>query len=163
MVKVATTKAQRKLFFNLRKSRARLGWMNDEEVAQLASDLDVDAGTVREMESRLSSTDLAFDALVDQDEDESYLAPSQHLGDSRFDPEIVVGNNERETERHEQLTLALAELDDRSKDIVIRRWLSDNKPTLHELAEEYGVSAERIRQIEKRAMEKMKSVITIQA
>jgi len=91
------------------------------------------------------------------------LAPSQHLGDSRFDPEIVVGNNERETERHEQLTLALAELDDRSKDIVIRRWLSDNKPTLHELAEEYGVSAERIRQIEKRAMEKMKSVITIQA
>ena len=163
MVKVATTKAQRKLFFNLRKSRARLGWMNDEEVAQLASDLDVDAGTVREMESRLSSTDVAFDALVDQDEDESYLAPSQHLGDSRFDPEIVVGNNERETERHEQLTLALAELDDRSKDIVTRRWLSDNKPTLHELAEEYGVSAERIRQIEKRAMEKMKSVITIQA
>ena len=163
MVKVATTKAQRKLFFNLRKSRARLGWMNDDEVAQLASDLDVDAGTVREMESRLSSTDVAFDALVDQDEDESYLAPSQHLGDSRFDPEIVVGNNERETERHEQLTLALAELDDRSKDIVTRRWLSDKKPTLHELAEEYGVSAERIRQIEKRAMEKMKSVITIQA
>ena len=163
MVKVATTKAQRKLFFNLRKSRSRLGWMNDEEVAQLASDLDVDAGTVWEMESRLSSTDVAFDALVDQDDDESYLAPAQHLGDSRFDPEIVVGNNERETERHEQLALALAELDDRSKDIVTRRWLSEDKPTLHDLAEEYGVSAERIRQIEKRAMEKMKSVISIQA
>ena len=115
------------------------------------------------MESRLTSNDVAVDALVDQDEDESYLAPSQHLGDSRYDPEVVVSNNEKVTERHEQLTLALAELDDRSKDIVSRRWLGENKPTLHDLAEEYGVSAERIRQIEKRAMEKMKSVISIQA
>lgn len=163
MVKVATTKAQRKLFFNLRKSRVRLGWMNDAEVEKLANNLDVDTGTVREMESRLSGTDVAFDALVDQDDDESYLAPSQHLGDSRFDPEIVVTNNEKETERHEQLSLALKDLDERSKDIVMRRWLSDDKPTLHDLADEYGVSAERIRQIEKRAMEKMKKVISIQA
>ena len=163
MVKVATTKAQRKLFFNLRKSRARLGWMNDSEVEKLAGDLDVGTGVVREMESRLSGNDVAFDAMVDQDDDESYLAPSQHLGDSRFDPEIVVGNQERESERHQQLSLAMAELDDRSKDIVSRRWLGDEKPTLHDLADEYGVSAERIRQIEKRAMEKMKKVITIQA
>jgi len=163
MVKVATTKAQRKLFFNLRKSRARLGWMNDAEVEKLAGDLDVDSGVVREMESRLSGNDVAFDAMVDQDDDESYLAPSQHLGDSRFDPEIVAGNQERESERHEQLSLAMAELDDRSKDIVMRRWLGDEKPTLHDLADEYGVSAERIRQIEKRAMEKMKKVISIQA
>ena len=163
MVKVATTKAQRKLFFNLRKSRARLGWMNDAEVEKLAGDLDVDSGVVREMESRLSGNDVAFDAMVDQDDDESYLAPSQHLGDSRFDPEIVAGNQERESERHEQLSLAMEELDDRSKDIVMRRWLGDEKPTLHDLADEYGVSAERIRQIEKRAMEKMKKVISIQA
>jgi RNA polymerase sigma-32 factor len=163
MVKVATTKAQRKLFFNLRKSRARLGWMNDAEVEKLAGDLDVGTAVVREMESRLSGNDVAFDAMVDQDDDESYLAPSQHLGDSRFDPEIVTGNQERETERHEQLSLAMAELDERSKDIVTRRWLGDEKPTLHDLADEYGVSAERIRQIEKRAMEKMKKVINIQA
>jgi RNA polymerase sigma-32 factor len=163
MVKVATTKAQRKLFFNLRKSRARLGWMNDEEVHQLASNLDVDSKTVREMESRLSGTDIAFDALVDQDDDESYLAPSQHLGDTRFDPQVVVGNSERVTEQHEQIALAMEDLDERSKDIVARRWLSDDKPTLHDLAEEYGVSAERIRQIEKRAMEKMKGTITLQA
>ena len=115
------------------------------------------------MESRLSGTDIAFETLVDQDDDESYLAPSQHLGDSRFDPQVVVGNNEKVSERHEQITMAMDELDERSKDIVARRWLSDDKPTLHDLAEEYGVSAERIRQIEKRAMEKMKGVITIQA
>ncbi|WP_423910818.1 RNA polymerase sigma factor RpoH [Candidatus Spongiihabitans sp.] len=162
MVKVATTKAQRKLFFNLRKSRARLGWMNNEEVSQLAKDLDVETKTVREMESRLSSTDVAFDAMVDQDDDERYLAPSQHLGDSRYDPEVVVSGNEQTSERSQQLASALTELDERSKDIVTRRWLSDDKPTLHKLADEYGVSAERIRQIEKRAMEKMKKVISIQ-
>ena len=156
MVKVATTKAQRKLFFNLRKSRVRLGWMNDDEVVRLASDLDVDAGTVREMEARLSGSDVAFDTLVDQDEEDSYLAPSQHLGDSRFDPEVVLSGSERETERHEQLTLALAQLDDRSKDIVTRRWLSDDKLTLHDLAAEYGVSAERIRQIEAKALRKLR-------
>lgn len=163
MVKVATTKAQRKLFFNLRKSRARLGWMNDDEVHQLASNLDVDSDVVREMESRLSSNDVAFDAFTDQDDDESYLAPSQHLGDSRFDPERVASKNQKEVEQRQQLAMALSELDDRSKDIVTRRWLGDEKPTLHDLADEYGVSAERIRQIEKRAMDKMKGLITINA
>ena len=161
MVKVATTKAQRKLFFNLRKSRVRLGWMNDDEVGQLAGNLEVGCHTVREMESRMSGADVSFDMLIDQDE--NFLAPSQHLGDSRYDPEVVVSNGERVDEYQQQLAQALLQLDERSKDIIKRRWLSDQRPTLHDLANEYSVSAERIRQIEKRAMEKMKSVITIQA
>ncbi len=161
MLKVATTKSQRKLFFNLRKSRARLGWMNDEEVNQLARNLDVETKTVREMESRLSSSDVSFDVLLDQDNDDNFIAPSQFLGDSRYDPAIVASNNELEKGRSEQITQALAELDDRSRDIVTRRWLSDDKPTLHDLAGEYAVSAERIRQIEKQAMEKMKKVISL--
>jgi RNA polymerase sigma-32 factor len=159
MVKVATTKAQRKLFFNLRKSRARLGWMRDDEVNQLAEKLNVETATVRQMESRLSGGDIAFDAQADQDDDEAFLAPAQHLGDSRYDPAIVVSNAEQESESRQQLAAALTQLDNRSRDIVSRRWLSDDKPTLHDLADEYGVSAERIRQIEKRAMEKMKTVI----
>lgn len=157
MVKVATTKSQRKLFFNLRKSRARLGWMRDAEVDKLADDLNVETNVVREMESRLSGTDVSFDATFEQDDDDSaYLAPSEHLGDSRFDPAKVVSQSEQTDLRESQLAEALEKLDDRSKDIVLRRWLGDKKPTLHELADEYGVSAERIRQIEKRAMEKMK-------
>ena len=160
MVKIATTKSQRKLFFNLRKSRARLGWMKDAEVDKLAEDLNVETGTVREMESRLSGSDMSFDATFEQDEDDSaYTAPSEHLGDSRFDPQKVVSNSEQTDLREKQLSEALHELDDRSKDIVLRRWLSEDKPTLHDLADEYGVSAERIRQIEKRAMEKMRSFI----
>ena len=159
VVKVATTKAQRKLFFNLRKSRARLGWMRDEEVDKLAEELNVETATVRQMESRLSGTDIAFDPLVDQDDDEAYLAPSQHLGDSRYDPAVVVDNHEQQSRARQQLATALSQLDERSRDIVSRRWLGDEKPTLHALAEEYGVSAERIRQIEKRAMEKMKGTI----
>jgi len=164
MVKVATTKSQRKLFFNLRKSRARLGWMRDAEVDKLADDLNVETDTVREMESRLSGTDVSFDATFEQDDDDSaYLAPSEHLGDTRFDPARVVSQSEQTDLRERQLAEALEELDDRSKDIVLRRWLGDDKPTLHELADEYGVSAERIRQIEKRAMEKMKVLIEAEA
>ncbi|MGB5708093.1 MAG: RNA polymerase sigma factor RpoH [Arenicellales bacterium] len=164
MVKVATTKSQRKLFFNLRKSRARLGWMKDAEVGQLAKDLNVESDTVREMESRLSGTDVSFDATFEQDEDDTgYLAPSEHLGDNRFDPALVVSRSEQTDLRESQLAMALEELDARSKDIVLRRWLGDEKPTLHELADEYGVSAERIRQIEKRAMEKMRTLIEVDA
>ncbi|MGI9317896.1 MAG: RNA polymerase sigma factor RpoH [bacterium] len=162
MVKVATTKSQRKLFFNLRKSRARLGWMKDSEVGQLAKDLNVETDTVREMESRLSGSDVSFDATFEQDDDDTaFLAPSEHLGDSRFDPAFVVSRSEQTDLRKKQLALALEKLDDRSKDIVLRRWLGDEKPTLHDLADEYGVSAERIRQIEKRAMEKMRSLIEV--
>lgn len=160
MVKVATTKSQRKLFFNLRKSRARLGWMRDEEVDNLANDLNVENGTVREMEMRLSGADVSFDATFEQDDDDSaYMAPSEHLGDSRFDPARVVSQSEQTDLRESQLAEAMEELDDRSKDIVLRRWLGEEKPTLHQLADEYGVSAERIRQIEKRAMEKMRGLI----
>ena len=162
LVKVATTKAQRKLFFNLRKSRPKLGWMNDSEVQDMAASLDVDAETVREMESRMNGTDVAFDALADPDPDKASFSPSQHLGDMRYNPESLLIQDEYEAESQNQLSMALEQLDDRSKDIVVRRWLNEDKPTLHDLAEEYNVSAERIRQIEKRAMEKMKNVITVQ-
>jgi len=158
MVKVATTKAQRKLFFNLRKSRAQLGWMKDDEVGKLAKELNVDTATVRQMESRLSGTDVAFDAPADRDQ-EAFLSPAQHLGDSRYDPAIVVSDWQQENQSRRQLAAALSRLDKRSRDIISMRWLSDRKPTLHALAEKYGVSAERIRQIEKRAMEKMKASI----
>ncbi len=160
MVKVATTKAQRKLFFNLRKSRARLGWMNDDEVRQLANDLNVQDKTVRDMESRMSGTDVAFDGFADDDE-ESAPSPVQYLGDNRYDPAIVIASNQDDHLRNSQLLSAMEQLDVRSRDIVNRRWLQDEKPTLHQLAEEYNVSAERIRQIEKRAMEKMKGVIEV--
>ena len=160
VVKVATTKSQRKLFFNLRKSRARLGWMKDAEVDQLAESLNVEKATVREMESRLSGTDVAFDTTHEQDDDDTgFQAPSEHMGDSTYDPALVVSRSEQTNLREKQLAVALEDLDPRSKDIVLRRWLNDDKPTLHELAEEYGVSAERIRQIEKRAMEKMRTLI----
>lgn len=157
MVKVATTKSQRKLFFNLRKSRARLGWMREAEVEQLADSLNVEVETVREMESRLSGGDISFDSTLEQDEgDLGYQAPAEHLGDSRYDPARMVSESEQANLNREQLSAALEKLDQRSKDIVLRRWLSEDKTTLHELADEYGVSAERIRQIEKRAMEKMR-------
>ncbi len=161
IVKVATTKAQRKLFFNLRKSRSKWGWMNSADVTHLADNLDVEPGTVREMESRLSGTDITFDPSADQDEDSACLAPAQYLGDSRYDPEVVIGNNQYQQQRQQQLGVALTKLDERSKDIVTRRWLSDDKSTLHDLADEYGVSAERIRQIEKQAMKTMKDVIDV--
>ncbi len=157
MVKVATTKSQRKLFFNLRKSRAKLGWMKDSEVQKLAEDLMVETDTVREMESRLSGGDVSFDATREQDEgDMGYQAPAEHIGDTRYDPARVISESQQARLHQQQLTTALQTLDDRSKDIVLRRWLSENKPTLHDLADEYGVSAERIRQIEKKAMEKMR-------
>ena len=162
MVKVATTKAQRKLFFNLRKSKTRLGWMNNEEVDTLADELNVEKTTVREMESRLSAHDVAFDGFGDNDDEDAVgLSPAQQLGDSRYDPANVVNKAEQTSMMSEQLSSALEGLDERSRDIVTRRWLSDDKPTLHDLADEYSVSAERIRQIEKRAMEKMKTVIEL--
>ena len=164
MVRVATTKAQRKLFFNLRKSRARLGWMKDDEVDQLAHDLDVEPATVRQMESRMSGADIAFDPQDENDDDDSLaFAPAQKLGDSRYDPAVLVGDSHQSADSRRQLRDALAQLDPRSRDIVQRRWLSDDKPTLHELADEYHISAERIRQIEKRAMDKMKDVIAAAA
>ena len=156
MVKVATTKAQRKLFFNLRKSRKSLSAMTEQETVDLAENLDVPVKTVREMELRMTSSDVAFDG-VDSDDDEFTTSPSGYLPDMRYNPEELVMAAEKTSNNHDSLTDAISTLDDRSRDILQRRWLSDSKATLHELAEEYNVSAERIRQIEKRAMEKMKN------
>ena len=159
IVKVATTKAQRKLFFNLRKSKSHLGWMKDAEVNDLAENLDVDVKSVREMESRLSGSDVSFDIPNDESDDGPAMSPVQYLADSASDPAEIVAKAEYEDQRNLALTDALKDLDGRSKDIVTRRWLGDDKPTLHDLAAEYGVSAERIRQIEKRAMERMKEAL----
>jgi RNA polymerase sigma-32 factor len=160
IVKIATTKAQRKLFFNLRGSKKRLGWLSQEEAEKVAEDLGVDAATVMQMEGRMGAYDAAFDGAADADEDEAYLAPSQYLEDTRYDPATIAEDDEWEQTSNEGLYVALGELDDRSRDILSQRWLSDNKATLHDLADKYGVSAERIRQLEKNAMNKVKAVMT---
>ncbi|MDP6531813.1 MAG: RNA polymerase sigma factor RpoH [Arenicellales bacterium] len=162
MVKVATTKAQRKLFFNLRKNRARLGWMREKEVESMAQNLDVDTATVREMESRLTGTDVSFDPVVSNNEDSRSLAPAETLADVSYDPGVLVARADAERVRQEQLHAALAVLDERSRDIVESRWLGEDgaKQTLGKLAQKYGVSAERIRQIEKRALEQMRTAAT---
>jgi len=155
MVKVATTKAQRKLFFNLRKSRKTLNAMNEQETLDLAHRLDVPVKTVREMELRMTGTDVPFDG-ADSDDDEFSTSPAGYLPDMRYNPEELAIAAQTSDNNLSSLHNAISDLDDRSKDILQRRWLSDSKATLHELAAEYNVSAERIRQIEKRAMEKMK-------
>ncbi len=159
IVKVATTKAQRKLFFNLRKSRDRIGWMRQNEVDDIADRLDVDSGVVKEMESRLSGSDVSFDPL--ESDDELIPSPAGYLADNRYDPARVLSRADQAAERTTALGNALAKLDDRSRDIIQRRWLNEDapKPTLSDLADEYGVSAERIRQIEKKAMDNMKAVL----
>ena len=159
IVKVATTKAQRKLFFNLRKSKKRLGWMNAEEVATVAQELGVPAATVLEMEARLNGRDVAFDAPVDADDDDR-PAPAAFLIDHAADPYAMVETESEEESSLDTLQRGLVKLDERSRDIIQRRWLRDgDKATLQELADEYGVSAERIRQIEANAMKKMKALL----
>ncbi|TDJ62466.1 MAG: RNA polymerase sigma factor RpoH [Proteobacteria bacterium] len=157
MVKVATTKAQRKLFFNLRKSRARLGWMKSDEVDALADDLNVSPETVREMESRMSGADIPFDTDDRGDDDQLRVAPATYLQDMRYNPETLATRSDDESTQQENLDQALISLDERSRNIIRRRWLDDDKSTLHELAAEYGISAERIRQIEKKALGVMKN------
>ncbi len=161
LVKVATTKAQRKLFFNLRKNRDRLGWMQPPEVSQLADKLKVEEDTVREMELRLTGTDVSFDPLQDQDEDSKHLSPAQVLADEDADPGRMILQADEARHRKLQLSKALEALDERSRSIIARRWLEDDeqKPTLKKLADEYGVSAERIRQIEAQALSKMHTMI----
>ncbi len=159
IVKVATTKAQRKLFFNLRKSRERLGWMTRGEVDTLAENLDVAPETVQEMESRMSNADVAFDADNDADEDSYHASPAGYLQDMRYNPEVLATQSDQEDLRQTQLRSALTSLDARSRDIIQRRWLDEDKPTLHELADEYGISAERIRQIEMKALDVMKDAL----
>ena len=159
IVKVATTKAQRKLFFNLRQSRTRLGWMNQGEVDKLAAGLDVPTDVVREMEGRMANADVPFDAPDEDDEEAFRASPAGYLQDLRYDPQTLLVKNGLEQQKQQELQKALVGLDERSRDIVQRRWLREEKPTLHELAAEYGVSAERIRQIEKKALESMKEVL----
>ncbi|MGB1882566.1 MAG: RNA polymerase sigma factor RpoH [Gammaproteobacteria bacterium] len=155
IVKVATTKAQRKLFFNLRSTKKALGWMNAEEVAEIAADLDVEQREVLTMEQRLSAHDAAFDSTYDGD-DESF-APDAYLEDRRFEPAAVCERDENEQRRGSQLEAALGELDERSRDIVSQRWLQEPKATLHDLADVYGVSAERVRQLEQAAFKKIRA------
>ena len=156
IAKIATTKAQRKLFFNLRSSKKRLGWLNNEETEAVAQDLGGDAKVVRQMEGRMSAYDTSFDAEPDSDEDAVYRAPAYYLEDQSSDLALNVEEAEWEEVTNASLQLAMDELDDRSQDILKSRWLSDEKSTLHNLADKYGVSAERIRQLEKNAMNKIK-------
>ena len=159
IVKVATTKAQRKLFFNLRKSKTRLGWLNAEEVRAVAKDLNVSEREVLEMESRLSGRDIGFDAPDDADDDHAPPAPANYLVARDEDPAKAYESANDEDNQLELLREGMARLDERSRDIIRRRWLdADSKITLQELADEYGVSAERIRQIEANALKKMKAL-----
>ena len=159
IVRIATTKAHRKLFFNLRKHRSSLESMSENEIQSLSSALDVPTETVREMEIRMTGTNVSFDGNYDEDSEEISFAPSAYLGDRRFNPEDNYEANWDETNRHQQIETALEILDERSKDIIIQRWLSEEKLTLHTLADKYGVSAERIRQIEEKAMRTMRGEI----
>ena len=156
IVKVATTKAQRKMFFNLRSAKKSLSWFSNSEVESVASDLGVTPEVVRQMEGRLSSSDMAFDASADDDDDSAFQAPSQYLEDHRSDPAMLLENGNWEEDSNQRLEVAMADLDERSRNILVQRWLSDAKSTLHDLADEYGVSAERIRQLEKNAMKKIR-------
>ena len=161
IVKVATTKEQRKLFFNLRSKKQRLGWMNQDEVNAIAADLGVKPETVLEMESRLSGQDIGFDPVgSDDDEDAHPYAPAAYLTDASNDPALSVEQNDASDRNSSQLVTALAKLDDRSREILEARWLAEEKTTLHTLAARYSVSAERIRQIEKNAINKLKKSMT---
>ncbi|MCF6355669.1 MAG: RNA polymerase sigma factor RpoH [Candidatus Polarisedimenticolaceae bacterium] len=156
IVKVATTKAQRKLFFNLRSAKKRLGWFSQEEVEGVAKDLGVKPETVLEMESRLAGQDMAFD-LQESSDEEHPVAPASFLPDMRMEPATQLEHADSTSHEQELLYTALDDLDERSKAILQARWLSEKKVTLHELADHYNVSAERIRQIEKSAMNKIKA------
>jgi RNA polymerase sigma-32 factor len=156
IVKVATTKPQRKLFFNLRGAKKRLGWMNREEVDAVARDLGVSSQVVLEMEQRLNAHDAAFDGYADEDE---RPAPAGYLEDLRFEPSLEVEEEEWESHNTQRLGDALGDLDERSRTIVQERWLNDEKSTLQDLADRYQVSAERIRQIEKNAFKKLRGAL----
>jgi RNA polymerase sigma-32 factor len=160
IVKVATTKAQRKLFFNLRKTKQRLGWFNQDEVEMVARELGVSSKDVREMESRMSAQDMAFDMSSDDDSESHSVAPVLYLQDKTSNFADGIEDDNWEEQAANKLTLAMEGLDERSQDIIRARWLDeDNKSTLQELADRYGVSAERVRQLEKNAMKKLRMAI----
>lgn len=161
IVKIATTKAQRKLFFNLRSAKQRLGWLNQEEVEAVAEDLGVTPANVMDMERRLAQPDTSFDLPADNDDDETHYSPVSYLAaPDNSDPSQQLEKDDFSDHQQQKLTHALSMLDERSRDIIMQRWLNeDEKSTLHTLAEQYEVSAERIRQIENNAMKKLKKLM----
>jgi RNA polymerase sigma-32 factor len=159
IVKLATTKAQRKLFFNLRSAKKRLAWFNQEEVVSVAKDLGVTPNEVMEMEQRLQAQDVAFEQ-DDAEEEQQQLIPSHYLQDDRFDPARVIENSDGAENQMQQISAAFQQLDQRSQEILQLRWLKEKKATLQDLADKYHVSAERIRQLEQNALNKMKKIIT---
>jgi len=160
IVKVATTKAQRKLFFNLRNKKKDITWLSEEDVKMISNELDVKEDTVREMEQRMSSHDVSFDPYsADDSEEGNTYSPADYLTNEDSDPMEIVEKEDFARDQINQLQNAISELDERSQLILKERWLTDDKPTLHELADKYGISAERIRQIEKKAMEKIRTNI----
>lgn len=161
IVKIATTKAQRKLFFNLRSAKKRLGWLNQAEVEAVADDLGVTPDNVMEMERRLASPDASFDLPTNVDEDDNAFSPAAYLtGPEKSDPSLQLEQTDYSDYQNQRLTHALATLDERSRDIISQRWLNDDKKaTLHTLADKYQISAERIRQIENNAMKKLKGLM----
>ena len=157
IVKIATTKAQRKLFFNLRSKKKSTGWLSDKEAKKIAADLDVSYKEVMHMENRLNSADSAFDMPCDEEDDEKAFSPSQYLEDHSFSPDQIVEKENYESINHAALMKNISTLDRRAQDIIRARWLDDHKLTLNELADKYSVSAERIRQIEASAFKKLKT------
>ncbi|MGO9037253.1 MAG: RNA polymerase sigma factor RpoH [Steroidobacteraceae bacterium] len=162
LVKVATTKSQRKLFFNLRRMKKNLTWLSEEETQAVARDLGVEVSDVREMEQRLSARDMSFDPTPESDEEETY-SPAMYLPASHADPAIEVEREEWDEDSSDRLSIALEKLDERSRNILKRRWMTDDKATLHELADEYGISAERVRQVETNAISKLKGLMVAAA
>lgn len=161
LVKIATTKAQRKLFFNLRSKKKDLSWLTEKEIGAISKDLNVKPSEVREMEKRLSGLDLSFDPLSDSSEDEYHTSPSQYLEDASSNPAEIYEKETLTDFNADQLHKALNNLDDRSREIIQDRWLSEGKQTLHELAEKYNISAERVRQIEQNAMKKIRNSLSL--
>ena|SRR5690554_2959764 len=160
IVKIATTKAQRKLFFNLRSAKKSLGWLSNDEAEAVAEDLGVDPKVVRQMEGRMSSYDMAFDGDPSADDEAAYLAPAYYLEDVSSDIAHDIEESDWEETRTSNLHQAMGKLDERSRDIITSRWLTEKKATLHDLAAKYQVSAERIRQLEQNAMNKVRGALT---
>jgi RNA polymerase sigma-32 factor len=159
LVKIATTKSQRKLFFNLRKFKKNLGWLTESETRAIAADLGVTTSEVTDMEQRLSSRDLSFDPAPDADDEDGSYSPSAYLQHPEADPSVAVEREQWDDDTADRLSNAMQALDERSQHILRSRWMTEQKATLHELADKYGVSAERIRQIEANAIKKLRGMI----
>jgi RNA polymerase sigma-32 factor len=159
LVKIATTKAQRKLFFNLRRFKKNLGWLTESETRAIANDLGVSPAEVTDMEQRLSSRDLSFDPAPDTDDEDNVYSPSAYLPHPEADPSVAVEREQWDEDTADRLSSALEALDERSRHILQSRWMTEEKATLHELADRYGVSAERIRQIEANAIKKLRGLV----